>query len=357
MQLIIPIRLQWIYVLSHPGPVVTDLELTVTFTSTDGCKYSKELIVKTADIQILNSGSIINPNSYVYINNTPAMPAITAKLNMSQLVGTASWQFLTEYLRPNRIDSTPTNFNNVSAATTVNFTSGLNGSILGGKVTVTVSHSLITDTKSFVFYVRGYNPTAAQVSTFPVVSAGPWFTMALIRHESQSACGNEIKQFNPTPAPGPNWDDYGSCPNRGADPSGTYGWGIMQLTNPLPSKYELWDWKANINNGMNLLTVEKKNAAQTNWNLYVKNYNVFKELNPSAPPPPNRTEGCVVYSYLPTGNQRSLFDAVWIKRYNGTLGDYYQWNNSTNTWESHFTNHLGENYVNTISTQYCNCVQ
>jgi len=141
----------------------------------------------------------------------------------------------------------------------------------------------------------------------------------------------------------------------------------MQLTNPPATRRQLWDWQANVSAGMTLLgsvgtpASGKGAEAKASWNQSVSQFNQYNAEHWIFPasPPSNRSESCVTFSYSPTGNQHSFLDAVWLKRYNGNSGggDYYKWNNVTNQWEPHFENGLNPpfNYVNRVSSQYCQC--
>ena len=240
----------------------------------------------------------------------------------------------------------------MAATATWNITSELAGDILGGKATVLLNYYQIGQ-KSFVFYIRGQNPSISTVWSDPAVWLGPWFMKALIRHESSTYCGNEALQFNNVGTLGPGWGDYKHCPNRSSDGK---GWGLMQLTPP-DSRRQLWDWKENLWKGADLL--QQKNSESTSvWNTSLQSWWEWRDLHPDSPPPEPDTYGSCNFTFAqpPVVGGYSFGYAVWIKLYNGRGGGYYLiWNDTAHEWEKNKLNNLGFNYVERVINQYCDC--
>ena len=318
--------------------------------------------------EVTADGTVLDPASFntdkCYISSTPSMPQITARLLPSGLPDSAFWQLLVEYRRSDRndVEVFPASPRSVSASAAWNVTSELGGDILGGKATLTLNYYPI-GVRTFVFHIRGENPSPSQVMSHYPVTQGPWFMMAMIRHESGSFCAvDQILQFNKIGTLGPEWEDYKHCPNRSSD---GHGWGIMQLTNPVPPRRKVWDWKQNLEGGFQLLMHDKWFEAHQSWQNSTTLFDLWRAAHPTDPnaqPPVKESYSSnsrsVIYAYSPVGAYRSFEEAVWIKRYNGnSLGDYMHWNNTLHKWEPHRTNSLNFNYVQRISEQYCECPQ
>lgn len=118
-------------------------------------------------------------------------------------------------------------------------------------------------TKSEIFHIRGTNPTEQEVRTYLAAqSYNEWFLMKIIREESGSTIvGQAMKQFNPGTNYGTAWTSAVGCPNMGY-PS---GFGLMQLDNfgtangnlLVATPNQIWNWKTNINRGVQFLKDDK----------------------------------------------------------------------------------------------------
>jgi hypothetical protein len=208
--------------------------------------------------------------------------------------------------------------------------------IRGGKVTVYCKSA--DTTISEVFYIRGINPSEQAVRDYLAVQGyGQWFLMKMIRQESGTlTAGADMRQLNPGTAYRAGWESAIGCPNMG-DPR---GFGLMQLDNwGTPVRYassqQLWDWQANLDGGQEVLTEKldivnnqraQHNVMITNWNRWNSDNPVSDSLQIEAGA--NRgtivlsiTEGTETFAVNPTGAQRDIYDASWIKKYNG--GTFY----------------------------------
>ena len=81
------------------------------------------------------------------------------------------------------------------------------GFITGGKATINYRRRGSTEEHSFVFYIRGTNPTHADVEdeACPNNNCDPWFLKKLIHQESS------FRQFHDD-NPGTAWIDIGKTP-------------------------------------------------------------------------------------------------------------------------------------------------
>ncbi len=130
------------------------------------------------------------------------------------------------------------------------------------------------------------------------------------------------------------------------------GYGIFQLTNPVPSDIQFWSWKENVNAGKSMIG-DKVMYADGFWNNQIAQFNAWNNTHdPDIAAPANTTDGGITFSYSPTGNQKSYADAIAIKAYNGTsLGNYIVWQDADPLhpfWPKHEINEDGVNYVNLI---------
>ena len=141
-----------------------------------------------------------------------------------------------------------------------------NSQFRGGKVNVycSVEDKMIY---TFKFVIKGKNPTMKDVSVYAVTLKGgdKWYIPKIIRQESGSF-DTEARQF-----------DKNGTPNWGYP----YGWGLMQLDNlgekgcvgVLSDKPKyggacadaLWNWKFNIEKGIQFFNEEKMQVAKAKW--------------------------------------------------------------------------------------------
>jgi len=252
------------------------------------------------------------------------------------------------------------------------------GKIRGGKATLL--YKIGNKENTFVFYIRGTNPTEQEVKEF-ITEQGYdiWFLTRLIRQESN------FRQFNPGTNYGPDWKDYVGCPNYGPP----HGWGLMQLDvlnaelgdhlvegKWRPSAQALWNWKENIRVGVAFLQGEKydmvNNNLQTSINLQDDWYDFYP--NDKLYGHADQIEGNITYTHAnsnyfqydfggePLNDKKSFIDASWIKNYNGSSGGrdgypgYYYvlkqlGKDSKPFWDLHRTNNNNENYVNFVSSR------
>jgi len=324
---------------------------------------------------VICNGNKIKENSYVMISSVPEMPKIEIK-NTSE--STVQFRLKIEYKRDIRNDEDyfpEKEWRTVKAGEKWNV--DFENKIRGGKATLL--YKLGDKEYSFVFHIRGINPTEQQVKNY-ITQQGYniWFLTRLIRQESS------FHQFNPGTNYGPERDDYVGCPNHG----NPHGWGLMQLDvlNAQlgdhqvlgywrPPAQALWDWKENIRIGVAFLQGEKYEMVN---NYFDRQLDIIEKWNLRNPDDvvekhSNRTEGKITYEHAnsanfdfdfggaPQGNNKSFIDATWIKNYNGSTrpgsndGYYYNLEKETTSgkpyWEIFPLNRNNHNYVEAVSNQ------
>ncbi|MBM7623771.1 hypothetical protein [Sporohalobacter salinus] len=161
----------------------------------------------------------------------------------------------------------------------------------------------------YKFYIRGKNPAVTVVENYiDDFNPSRWYYKPIVRHESgvtvalrDYPSGSVIdedgyKQFNSWFGNlGPN--NFGGAPNWG----GPDGWGLMQL-DPPPNKKVLWDWKANVAEGINRLE-SKRQAAKNYFEAIERTYpNAYED-------PPD--------SYTVSDTTLTALEAAAIQLYNG----------------------------------------
>lgn len=169
-----------------------------------------------------------------------------------------------------------------------------------------------------------------------------WYPQYVAIHESGSSSGGVMKQFNETGTFNHGNSDIRHTPNASSDG----GFGIFQLTNPVPFAQQLWSWKANCDEGISRL-----NSAQT----YANNWMISQRRQMTdegfSIPVPVKTYGSISFS---ENTAYIIEHAVALKRYNGASGgNFCAWDNANSQWKFNETNNLGFNYVARI----CNEVQ
>ncbi|MFW6222412.1 MAG: hypothetical protein ACOC3T_02245, partial [Bacteroidota bacterium] len=329
-------------------------------------KEEKELL-----FEIYCSDTIIEQNDYLTISDTPDMPNLEVK-NMSDKE--IQFRLKIEYRRDIREDETyfpdgewePVKENKIWD---IDFL----GKIRGGKATL--QYKINGRSEEYIFYIRGENPTEQEIKQY-ITDKGYddlWFLTRLIRQESS------FLHFNSGTDYGPEWEDYQGCPNHGPP----HGWGLMQLdllggtrVNPLrPTAQELWDWKANIDRGVEFLLNEKHAGVENHFEDDINAVTEWNHYNPEdrIEGAGSQIEGDITYTHSnsnnfdidfgedPPQNNKSFIDATWIKHYNGSSGGtdgypgyYYilkQVGDNKPYWDIQRINSNGHNYVGVISNQ------
>jgi len=217
-----------------------DKRKTATFT------FMMEADVHVIKVELKDGNIIVNEDDLVYISATPARPQLKAKLQPDALDGNVDWKLAVEFKRPNRNDE-DTLTKTVAANSEWNIAQNFGTHFYGGKATITATYQGIECNR--VFHIRGTNPSENIAET--EIGNNPFYAKAIARHESGTQNNRTYLQFNEVGSLGPDYlTNLKQTPNRSWDNN---GWGIYQLTKPVPSQDQVWSWKANVAGGKTLM--------------------------------------------------------------------------------------------------------
>ena len=224
------------------------------------------------------------------------------------------------------------------------------------------------------FYIRGTNPSETQIKTY-MDSQGYrtsyWFIVRMTRAESsmlQFGAGTAYKTVKLTKTD--------TAPSGEPTYGPPHGFGLKQLDNWGPqanprhaTPQQIWNWKANIDGGVEVIESKRPevNNARTadeekirRWNDANPDNKVSDNLHIGDEDTGKSTiqEGSVTFSANPTGTQKNIYDAVWIKMFNGGEGAahiYYKVSPDTPTSKPkrriNRTDSSGRDYVGAVCGQ------
>jgi hypothetical protein len=148
-------------------------------------------------------------------------------------------------------------FTSVGGKATINFPR-----VRGGQLTIAVAVDLPTKcygTETKGLRIRGVNPPRGEVNT----ASGSLIVQKMVMQESGR------RQFDAARDGG-----ISQCPLFSGDHLG--GVGLLQITNPAPTPEDHWDWRANINHGLQILA--QKRATARGYPAQVRNSAQFQAL-------------------------------------------------------------------------------
>jgi hypothetical protein len=144
----------------------------------------------------------------------------------------------------------------------------------GGRLTISVSVDLPAQsfsTQTNELHIRGVNPPVDEINA----ACGNEIVQKMVMHES--GC----RQFN-----APRDGGVSECPLFSGDRMG--GVGLFQITNPPPTPEDHWDWRTNINHGLQFFA--QKQTTARNYPARLRNSSAFQALlqrfNSTRNPPP-----------------------------------------------------------------------
>ena len=131
-----------------------------------------------------------------------------------------------------------------------------------------------------------------------------------------------------------DWDAYSRCPNASANGDG--GWGLGQLTDPVPESNSLWNWEANVDDTYKRILV-KRGEMMNKLNGYLNSIRVYEHAHGDTIKVPGHADfedgitwvhslssifqGLTTYddhfNQIPEEGEASFLDAMLLKRYNG----------------------------------------
>lgn len=205
-----------------------------------------EGILNAIGVELKDGTTVVDEDDIVYISDTPAMPNLKAKLVPSGLAGNVEWELEIEFERPNRNDEDVLS-KTMAANAEWTLTQDFENHFYGGKAILTATHEGVDFER--IFHIRGENPSENAVEL--EIGNNPFYAKAIARHESGTQQNRTYLQFNELGSLGPDYlNNIQYTPNRSSD---QIGWGIYQLTNPAPSRDQVWSWTANVTSGIALM--------------------------------------------------------------------------------------------------------
>ncbi|MFW6002756.1 MAG: hypothetical protein ACOCQD_05385, partial [archaeon] len=248
------------------------------------------------EVQLFEGNNLLNDSCFVNISNVPSMPNIKGMIDANKGTFEMKLEIIDSLYRTYegerrlvRADESyyPGEHSWQEVESGEKWDVNFGDDFRGGKAYLIGKNSNRSDT--IVFFIRGNNPTQAQVQSFTQTlnNGNAWYFVKMMRQESESF-GDIFKQFNPG-EPGPKNDDAGGRPNWG----GPYGWGIMQLDNlgetygtltEFNDRYgastnELWNWQANVRKGVRFFNGEKLTVADSRWEEALEDIEFWEEDN------------------------------------------------------------------------------
>lgn len=347
-----------------------------------------EYTVLSLDVQGFDVSDTLNVG---WIENDPKMPQIKVKIKPDELKGKVHWTIAILYYQKIRrlVDNKPGiypiyNSYVFDESTTLNadqqwdIGAMFGDYFCGGDGVITWQYidenNMSTPIQEFKFCIRGKNPSASQVGGY--VGDSPWFAKALAKHES----GGQYHQFSlwPERVLGPSTPDIPDDKviwNEKYLPNASYdkGFGIFQLTNPEPSMTQIWSWKANADYAMSQIRGHLASSKPYFYNLLQRADAKLGSGKAPVTTPINYWNVSLLFGWsfsktqddwIFSNNQKTLVDAIAMKRYNGIatnlkdengkwqLHDFVEWDNANNRWVFYPINNRGTNYVQEVCKDY-----
>ena len=277
-------------------------------------------------VSLQADGTDVANSATLYINEQAQMPSLVAS-SCSEASWTVSFKYTAgfsgahSYVQPsiNGLSSNNQPFD---------ITSALNGQVLGGDVTVTWTITSPSQKNGqYTFKILGKQPARSDIFNYIDSKTSLWYVKKIALQESQA------RQFRSDGFP-----LYSQALDN--------GYGIFQLTNPQPTYNQVWNWKANVDQGV--VIINSKRTAAINW--MARQRSQAQNQTGSSVPVPNEQVG--PNCFFSDSSTITITDAVAIKQYNGASGgNYCAWDNNMKQWVFHRLNNRNENYVELVCNQ------
>jgi hypothetical protein len=304
------------------------------------------------EIQLFNGDTRVEPGDIMLITKKPKMPDIKIKPIVADTINNAEVELRLQiaYQRDgvginnatitgvrNDTESYPSN-GWKKVKTNEEWKVDFGSDIRGGTAYLLCHYGDKTDTT--MFYIRGENPSEADIKGYMQQYISQyWFLVRMTRQESS------MRQFG-------NSDNYNKTKLKGkANAKGEplygppRGFGLKQLDNwgnsnnpKQATAQHLWDWNKNIEGGVEVIKEKQKQKEKLkkkekqiidDWNDDHQDNMVYDSLLVLG----NSTKVLIIeegannhtetFAVSPIGNQRDIYDAVWIKMFNGGA-NYHQ---------------------------------
>ena len=255
-------------------------------------------LVTVSNCAVISAGDSTNP---------PTMPALSYTLqNPPAGSGTVSWHLVLRDF-----------YNTFDGSRDWNRDYGVGGSqqlwqgfgVMGGAATITATYTGGSVTGAFC--IKGTNPFRADILTFlnHGLPGYLWAEPFMIQQESS------FLQYT-----------GGMYGTPRTDGSPAWGYGLMQITNPVATVDDRWNWQINITTGTNLL-LKLEASADTFWASSISN-----AVTSSIAIGLDREGSCTfdpnIVGRTLSGVSHGYADAILLKKYNSanTGHDYIQFN-------------------------------
>lgn len=166
------------------------------------------------------------PNSLFTITSAPEWPAVAFQTDATG-PHTWNWELVWGAFNASGSVDTPDNRWDAGAAVTN----------LGGSLTVQANAN--GQTAMVTVQIGGTNPSASEVTTYLASSPDSAGFEKIVFKESEG------RQFNEADEPVKSFDD---------------GYGMCQLTNPVPTFAQIWNWQLNLDGGLKLFAGKRLEA-------------------------------------------------------------------------------------------------
>jgi hypothetical protein len=252
---------------------------------------------ETNYLVVKKNGKNIEYNSIIYITKFPIFPNLTAEIPVD--CNKVKWTLKASFNRPNRNKKETPFIIKRNGNKIWKFDEAISPKFIGGILIISAKTEKGIN-YIFSLNIRGKNPSTNEILNY--IGTHPKFAQAIARHESGMQNGRYYCQFNEVGTLGENYlHDIKHTPNRGSD---MLGWGIFQITNPSPTKTDLWNWKINIDTGKRIL-IEKEKMAEDYFKAIKRTYPEKYET----PPKELKIPG--------TNTRLTSLEAATIQLYNG----------------------------------------
>jgi hypothetical protein len=200
----------------------------------------------------------------------------------------------------------------------------LQSEVLGGNVTARWTIVATKESGEITFNILGKSPTKNVIMNYIGSHSSLWYAKNIAAQESYGGT-----QFRADGYPLPSSADDN-------------GYGIYQITDPTPTYNEVWNWKANVNKGIQILN--QKTAAAVKW-MTVQRAQAKQQTGREQPVTDEKVGRNCFFS---DSGPRNITDAVAIKQFNGAVRNYCSWDNNNSKWNFNRVNNRGENYVQLV---------
>lgn len=167
-------------------------------------------------------------NAVFTITSTPTWPSVVFTTDAT---GPHTWKWTIHWGPHKQTGTVPTPGNTWDAQTVI--------TNYGGTLTVHVTAG--KHSASIAVAIKGTNPSAADVTAYLATKSGADGFDKLLEHESK------FHNFNAHNEPVKSFD---------------HGYGMCQLTTPVPTFEQMWNWKSNIDGGLALFAAKRTAAIQ-----------------------------------------------------------------------------------------------